>query len=378
MERQPPTLDQIISMNKVSRFPYLGSYGHPSLGSLVGYYESALQRQARRHTRSRRKQVLIIAGLPGSGKTHYSQIIEHYMASALPEPHMITRLSWEEDGRKRIKRPLHELANRAELHQANILVAERISEAARNPELAGMVIELPVLPAIDIASKVHGKNWGFEAALWLSRGMHMFEDIRNIDVWFAGLMGGSLLRYVKIPERTDLKKARSFEQAKDLADIYGVPDFDEQKWHQYQSSGANEKQVVTAEAVVAHIADLLPSQGVPVELPTNQLFRLTAESEGALKFIGLSREFGVYRRWATEGTLLKSVIQENLAIHKNMAFAGYNTIPLKSLNLRTQEEFDRLSQYLDSRPEIEPPPPSTLHRDFPLFWEGETNHSLII
>lgn len=230
------------ALEKIQRFPGI-EYGHENLAAAFDAFADT-------------EGVIFISGLPRAGKTHTAeQYNGHRQNTLIGNPaQSFSGVFWEEaenEARKDrlVNTPNEEPFTAKELTNCNNVARKLIHIALDS--FSQITFEAPALPydyskgnpkeqgrdigGSTIDSLVHRRTW------W-------FKQSKKYDVRGIALIGGPVIQLTMLHYRQDIKKTKSLDEGRQVAEAYGKPLPDtEEAWKNMRDEGASPQQIAVIE-----------------------------------------------------------------------------------------------------------------------------------
>jgi hypothetical protein len=323
-------------------------FGADNLGQLVAEFIVGIEKNI---VENNSKQVLFLNGLPKSGKTWVRRNIEELLRNSesishVYEQNRIRFRTWEEaevnaaemgEISTEITRPFEVSELRASHRHLDFNVYSDLND----PDVVGLVIEAPGLTSLTIGGKRVGRELGSRVGEKLALRRPPYNKF-SYDLFEVALLAGPSLRHIEAYYQTDLKSARTYQEACMISESYGKSVLGYDEWIALVSEGASIAQVEFIEQAVGEMINTMESNKL-ISIPPIEVFEFMYSEEIAL-LIPKQEVYKAHRAWAL-GFAMRKILRDIFRIPSGNVFIGYNNPPLESLKI---EDRNKLAESIRS------------------------------
>ncbi len=358
------SIEALNELSKITSFPFLeGCHSYyPDLGvvatQMVNRARDSIERvrTGRLRFEAAPRTILVLLAIPRTGKTHTRLPATRFFHSNLN--YKITNHTWESAEKRaidlgKIITPPSNPFTPEELDIASdyfiYLGFEKIKQSLVS------VWEVPIMPAVminDQKDSFIGRNLGFWALYNLTRKPETFiekyqqiQEIENpnfhpsrddlslppLDIYFAGLVGGKLVREMAWLYRAEMKMSVNRREGREIALRFGKikqrERFLPKRWDKMRKDGASPMQLDRLDDEFHHLVEQLPDN-LRVDVP------------------GLDTDS---LRQQQEAVLLRHIILENYGVPLENAFIGLNNPTLEDLGITDSFNLEKKSREIRER-----------------------------
>lgn len=367
--------EQFPESLKMKRHP-LSGYGVDDLFSLVKDFMGSYSYQVNQIRRGEMgpddfvKQILLVEGRPGHGKTRTRKIIRKMLTTwpgselSLPldvSEHPLKEINWETEGELRardagfINTEIDKPYSDSELEACNDCYEMSLDEAIEDNATLAILAEAPVDTAIYLKDLLVGRNLGTSAFKRLAHGEGRFSKYRTdgqlrYAVWAVGVGAGPNLRFLMPSFREWSRKAGvkgNFLEGLKLAMLFNqeIPETIDDVIE--AGRGASLEQLEQIDKQVDKAIRFLESNGVKLNIPDFDIYEKLLDP-GLYRFApSLVINSRIQR--ATFALLEYSLIsKDNLGLPSWRVLVGDNNPSIEELGL-SDEKLDHLYLYFATR-----------------------------
>lgn len=338
----------------------LPNIGARNLAQFVITFSKLIEKEVKTRRWSRRNShdtsrrlVYIVLGMPSSGKTYYSGIIDLFMQDTIDRLGQkggrrlkYGTVSWEESEEKArqkgfvktsVYKPYTELELRYSAEELRFSLLDSLSENNVTR------VEVPGITSVKTGNHWLGRNLGAEVLADLADRKGNFSHF-NYEIYASVFIGGIALRHIMSEFRDDFRQARSLQEAQRVAVLYGkIPPSSKEEWRR-QTNGASIEQIKQIEEQISDATNylinkrlLLPDIQRYVELYNREIKPLVGPRND---------EFVSYYRTISDLVLLATYsLKHTLKLPGSQGFVGYNNPNLEDLGIYEKDQlFEHLAK----------------------------------
>lgn len=357
-------MESLRNLEQVKRVPYIQE-GAENLGQFVGSYLKSFKEELDRLRRGEidrenfTRHILIFVAVPSSGKSHfiretnlalvnwklelgdslgYQKVLKEikYGNVTWERAQYLEIKAAEKEGRDHT--PPEELFNDEELALTEDIFKKLVSQAIRRS--LGMMVEVPAGAAALVNNIWIGRLAGARTLNKLAHREEIFKKALPYELWMAGLVGNLFLHEVMVYARDGFRKAKTLEEAQEIAEIFGKkPPETIGEWNSLKE-GASAKTTIFYDEKVEELRQVLIKNGLSYDVDYSVFKEVGAYdlSQGLTSKHQILSDFTIY----ASGEVLRYIFENNLRIPAERRFIGLN-------NPRNNIDTQRLREYLTDK-----------------------------